>query len=126
MQLTNNLVDICFDCLSGPRINSIDGDLNIEQISDQLSDLQDVLKKVFKAAIAEVHSSGPAPLADQFDELLSKCTSDINAMELALKQENGQKRFKGPTSSLDWGATLNTLAANTAALRSIMDTNLRY
>lgn len=92
----------------------------MEQACDQLSELRDVLEQLFKAAIAGVDLR-----ADQVNRLLSKCKSEIDELETAFKQENGRKRIKGSPSSLDLDLTLTTLAANTSALRGIIDTYRR-
>lgn len=123
LQLVGHLKDICYDSLSGSRTQTSNDNLDIEQISDQLTELRDVLEQLFKVAIAGVHPSGSTPLADQINDLLAKSKSDITDMEIALKQESGRKRIKRSSPSPDFQLTLTDLVANTIALRNIVDTN---
>lgn len=125
MQLTTNLIDICYDCSSGLRTNPASNELDIEQATDQLDELRDVLARLLKTTTAGVHLPGSELLVDQVNDLLSRCRSELNTLEAALKQESGKKKVKGPTSSLDWGGTLTTLGAKTNTLRGIMETNRR-
>lgn len=123
LQLTTNLTDICYDCCSGLRANPASEELDIEQATDQLSELRDVLETLFKVTISSLHLPGLGLLLDQVNELLSKCRSELSKLETALKREKDGKRMEGSSSTLDWVVTLTTLAMKVSALRGIVYKN---
>lgn len=125
LRLTTNLIDICYDCRIRVGSSPVNDDLIIEQTSDRLSDLRDILEKVFKATIAGVHLPGMGPLVDEVYGVLLKCRNELNELEAVLKQEDGRKRIEKSSSWPDFEVTLTTLATNTTSLRGILDTERR-
>lgn len=67
---TNNLKEICYDHISGPGIVVGDHEnIDLEKISDQLSDLRDVLEKLFKVTTASIQLPESRISADWIDGL---------------------------------------------------------
>lgn len=121
LKQTNDLIEICYDCHVGMRNISGSEDFDIEQATDHLSRLRDVLEKLFKAATSGGRSLG----SDLTHGLLSIVKEQISEMEKALNQESGRKRIKGISSSFDLDVILRGLASSTATLSGVVEANGR-
>lgn len=110
--------------------------LDIDRTADQLSELRDLLEKLFKLATAPKSTGNPASgLAISeaslvvLNEMLSRCKKDIVALENILGQNTDPNAIKGlqsSSSSSDAGMIMGDLALITTALRGFIDRDRRY
>lgn len=112
LQLTTNVIDTCYDCRSGVKNTDVIEHLDLEQITDELRELRDVLEGLFKTAVASITLK---PSAD-ISELLSNCRADISRLRGVLQQDADT----GSGSSFDQQMVLSNLAVNVTALRGVM------
>lgn len=122
LKQTNDLIEICYDFHIGMRSIPDGEEFDIEQVNDRLSELRDVLEKLFKTSTSGDQSVG----SDLISGPLSTVKNQLSEMEVALKQDSGRKRTKGPSSIFDPRITLAKLGSNTTALREAMDVPQRY
>lgn len=113
LNITADLIKICFDC----NYTLADESIDLEQVSDQLVELLRILKP-FKAAAA--NSLGNGLSADVVDGLLSRCKSEMSRMETMLKRKSGRKRIEGSSSSFD-PQTITSLVSSITALREVVE-----
>lgn len=129
MRHNADVIDICHDYRSGLRNADVAEDLNLDEITDQLRELRDILEDLFKATTYTPRSANgstslglvaPEPPPLVVNELLARCKSEMSGMETALKQASGRKRIRGQPSSQDPKAILRNLALSATALKSLM------
>ena len=130
LKITNDLIDICYDSYdgcSGTSDTFAKESVDFRQASGRLVELRNILDSLFEAAATNgAHSLSIGNSVDVVIELLSRCKGEINKMETMLKQESGQKRIKGPSSSFDQEAILTGLASSTNALKAVTEGNFQY
>lgn len=122
LKQTTDLIDICYDCRSGMRTKPESEDLNIEQTTDQLCNLRDVLERLFKASTDGALLEG----TDLIHGIISRAKNQLSEVEAALKQESGRKRIRGPLLSFNSAGALTNLGSSTKSLRGALDTIQRY
>lgn len=117
MRLTTDLVDVYDNSRGELRTEE---HIDIDQTTDQLSGLLDVLEKLLKAVTDPMEPTTLAPATDEINGLLTKCKQDIGELETAIKRQSGWQSMKGQSSTWSSEMILSNLASSTTALRDIV------
>lgn len=114
LRLTTNLIDICYDYLSGVRSTSNDEGLDMARVTDELRELRAVLENLFSVSLA----TKPESFTRVANELLLRCDNEMSGMKAALKHESGRDREQLPSSPSS--EVIGNLTLITTALRDLI------